>query len=56
MVEKSFTGAMKEFFGLKDGQNITGFAAELKALSDKDKQEFSDMLMPIIPHTPPVIK
>jgi hypothetical protein len=41
---KSFTGAMKQFFGLKDGQQLKDFAAELKALTPEDKMEFHRML------------
>jgi hypothetical protein len=35
---------MKNFFGLLPGQSISGFAAELKALSLEEKLEFHRML------------
>jgi hypothetical protein len=35
---------MKAYFGLKTGQSITEFAAELKEISAKDKLEFCAML------------
>lgn len=34
-----FVGRCKEFFGLKQGQALTQFAAELKALSQDEKME-----------------
>jgi hypothetical protein len=36
--------ACKRFFGFKEGQNITSFAAEVNALSPTEKQEFAVML------------
>lgn len=43
---KSFTAAMKEFFGSKPGStSILDFAAELKALSHEEKVEFHKMLV-----------
>lgn len=41
---KSFTTAAKEFFGLKDGQKLTGFATELRELSYEEKCELAKML------------
>ena len=38
--QATFAAAMKEFFGLKPGQSLQGFAAELKALSDEEKAFF----------------
>ena len=49
----SFVAAMKNFFGLND-KPVSDFALELKALSHEEKMQFSNMLMPHIPHTPPV--
>lgn len=40
----SFTTAMKQYFGLKDGQTIGEFASELKALTHEAKMEFHAML------------
>lgn len=36
----SFVMAMREFFGRKDGQSLTEFAAELKTLNDAEKAFF----------------
>ena len=36
---KSFTAALKDFFGFHPGQTLVGFRDELKALTDKDKLE-----------------
>lgn len=44
LMKKSFTGQMKSYFGLKQNQTIGEFAAELKAISHKDKVEFCEML------------
>lgn len=44
MATKTFTVAAKEFFGLKDGQKLTGFASELKALTHEDKLEMAPLL------------
>ena len=50
---KSFIGQLKLFFGFKPGQTLNEFAAEVKALSEKDKTELTDMLnaagYPVIP-------
>ncbi len=43
MKKMGFVSACKEFFGLKEGQTLTQFAAELKALTPKDKAELSAM-------------
>jgi hypothetical protein len=43
----TFAAAMKHYFGLKPGQMLTGpdgFMAELKALDQKDRDDFSVML------------
>lgn len=36
---KAYSAAMvlKEYFGLKEGQNVMGFAEELKTLTDSEK-------------------
>lgn len=34
-----FVKACRDFFGLKPGETLAEFAAELKALTDKDKQD-----------------
>lgn len=41
MAEKTFVAAMKEFFGLKEGQTLQEFAAELRSLSDTDRAYFT---------------
>jgi len=38
---KTFVLAMKDFFGVKPGETIRDFAAELKALTYEDKMEFA---------------
>ncbi len=40
-----FVSAMKSYFGLKEGQSISQFAAEIKDLTLKDKQEFHQMMV-----------
>jgi hypothetical protein len=40
----SFPAAMMHYFGKKEGQETSGFLAELKALSDTEKAEFRQML------------
>ena len=44
MIKKTFASAMKEYFGLKDGETTSGFMAEMKALTEKDKNDFRAML------------
>ena len=44
-MSKSFTAAMKEFFGFRTGTSVTEFAKELKELSYPEKQEFHRMLV-----------
>lgn len=38
---RSFVAACKEFFGFKEGQTLTEFGAELKALSYEEKLEIA---------------
>lgn len=40
MKRMSYVAAMKDFFGLQPGQTLTQFSAELKALSDADREYF----------------
>lgn len=35
----SFLKRMRDFFGMKSGQTLTDFQAELKALTSKDKED-----------------
>lgn len=39
MIIKTFTVACKDFFGLKPGQTLMEFSAELKALTAKDRDD-----------------
>jgi len=39
MIKCSFVKACAEFFGRKPGQTLADFAAELKALSPKDRAD-----------------
>ena len=36
----SFVSAMKSFFGFREGQGLSDFTTELKALTDDDKRYF----------------
>lgn len=38
-MEKAFVVRCKEFFGMKDGQSLQKFKAELNQLSDEDKRD-----------------
>lgn len=38
--QMSFAVAMKDFFGLKEGQNSSGFMQEIKALDAADRAYF----------------
>ena len=40
MKEISFVAAMKEHFGLKEGQTLQQFAIELKTLTNEDRDYF----------------
>lgn len=40
----SFVGAMKDFFGFKEGQTLTAFSAELKTLSEEERNFFREGL------------
>ena len=39
-----FVVACKRYFGLKSGQKMSEFAAELKALTPKDREEMAPQL------------
>ena len=45
--KKSFTAAMKEYFGLQPGQSIMDFGKEVAKLSYEEKVEFCEMLRSI---------
>ena len=57
MEKKSFVARCREFFGLKEGQKLTEFATELRALTHKDKldlcAEFERAGMPTEPPIDP---
>jgi len=40
MVRSTLTKALKDYFGYKSGQNLTGFMAEIKELTAEDKVYF----------------
>ena len=40
MKQMSFVAAMKDYFGLRDGQTPMDFLKEIKALTDDDKAWF----------------
>ena len=40
----SLTVALKRYFGYRQGQGLTDFAQEIKALTDKDKQDYIALL------------
>jgi hypothetical protein len=37
----SFMVACKEYFGFREGQNLSGFMAEIKELTDDDRAYFT---------------
>lgn len=50
----TFVGAMKQYFGMKPGQTLSEFGAELRAVSDADKLWYHSELNRIgIACTPP---
>ena len=44
MADEKKTGAkaLKEFFGLKDGQDLRGFLAEIKELSPEERKALAE--------------
>lgn len=42
--ELTFAVAMKDFFGLKEGETMAGFMGELKVLNPVDRAYFKDGL------------
>ncbi len=44
---KSFTSAMKDYFGFKPEQTLGGFVAELKQLTEEDKKFFKAGLIAV---------
>lgn len=42
MAEMTNVKALRSYFGQKEGQTLTQFAAELKELSDTEKQQLAD--------------
>jgi hypothetical protein len=44
MPAKTLTVALKNYFGYREGEGLTGFAAEIKKLSNEDKEELKTML------------
>lgn len=44
----TLTTACHKYFGKKEGQTLSQFAVELKALTEKDKHELAVMLEPIM--------
>lgn len=44
MKDVTFAIAMKEFFGLKEGQTTSGFMLELKELTAEDRVYFTEHL------------
>jgi hypothetical protein len=47
MPQIGFVKAMKDFFGLRPGQTIMQFGAELRALTHQDKLDFAKELRSI---------
>lgn len=43
MEKVSFAKACKEYFGMKPGQTLSDFLAELKELTEKDREELKAM-------------
>lgn len=50
---KSFAVRCKAFFGLKEGQTLGEFAAEIRSITPKDKEEliaeFERIGLPVLP-------
>ena len=44
----TLTVALMKYFGKKGNEGLTGFAKEVRALTEKDKQDFKVMLEPIM--------
>lgn len=44
MEQKPFAVAARQFFGLREGQTLIGFAKELKDLTAEDKAELAPLL------------
>lgn len=40
----NFMMACKKFFGMKEGQSLSQFTAEVRELSEKDKKELAELL------------
>ena len=54
--KKSFTVAMKDFFGYKPGEGLAQFQAELKALTPDDRQYFYEGLKKVgVDCLPPMV-
>lgn len=43
----TFAGACKKFFGLKQGETLQEFVAELKALTAEDKEEMKVLFLTV---------
>jgi len=43
MQKKTPLVVLKQFFGYKSGQDLKGFGAEIKELSDKEKRDLSEL-------------
>lgn len=54
---RSFTSALKDFFGFRPGQNLKDFRDELSALTDADKLELHEGLAKVgIVCDPPMLR
>ena len=42
MAEQTNIKVLRDFFGKKEGGTLAGFAAELKELTDQEKQQLAD--------------
>lgn len=51
MAERTETAVLKEYFGLKDGQTLSEFAAEVKQLSTESKHEMAVAAAEQLGHT-----
>lgn len=40
--KRTFTKTLKEYFGMKPGQQLSDFAVELRDLSEEDKIQLAD--------------
>ena len=43
-IQKSFTAAMRDYFGFREGKTLQDFSQELRALTPQEKDWFKEQL------------